>query len=75
VVCAIFLALRPDRYREGALILVPASHRAEVSTFLDRSALILKRWLISRLIVMVALGVLVSIGLSLLGISGLSPWG
>ena len=70
VVCAIFLALYPARYREGALILIPASHRGEVSIFLDRSALILKRWLISRLIVMIALGVLVSIGLSLLGISG-----
>ena len=70
VVCAIFLALRPARYRQGALILIPFSHRQEVSTFLDLSALILKRWLVSRLIVMIALGVLVSIGLTALKIPG-----
>jgi predicted PurR-regulated permease PerM len=70
IVCSIFLALHSERYREGALILVPQSHRKEVSDFLTRSATILKRWLISRLIVMIALGVLVSIGLSVLGISG-----
>ncbi len=70
IFCAIFLALNPARYREGALILIPPSHRPEVLSFLTRSATILKRWLVSRLIVMVALGVLVSIGLSLLGISG-----
>ena len=70
IVCAIFLALHPERYRDGALILIPPSHRKEVSNFLTRSATILKRWLISRLIVMIALGVIVSIGLSVLGISG-----
>jgi predicted PurR-regulated permease PerM len=70
IVCAIFLALHPERYRDGALILIPQSHRREVSDFLTRSATILKRWLISRLIVMIALGAIVSIGLSVLGISG-----
>lgn len=70
LVCGIFLALHPARYRDGALILVPPAHRKEVSDFLARSATILKRWLVSRLIVMIALGVLVSIGLSVLGISG-----
>jgi len=70
IVCGIFLALHSARYRDGALILIPQSHRKEVSDFLTRSAMILKRWLISRLIVMIALGVLVSIGLAVLGISG-----
>ncbi len=70
IVCGIFLALHPARYRDGALVLVPISHRKEVSDFLTRSGTTLKRWLVSRLIVMIALGVLVSIGLSVLGISG-----
>jgi predicted PurR-regulated permease PerM len=70
IVCGLFLALHPGRYRDGALILIPLSHREEVSDFLTRSAKILKRWLISRLIVMIALGVLVSVGLSVLGIPG-----
>ncbi|WP_304187920.1 AI-2E family transporter, partial [Phenylobacterium aquaticum] len=67
---AVHLALDPNRYRRGALILIPASHRPEVETFLDRCAVILKRWLASRLVVMAALGVLVSIGLKVLGVSG-----
>ena len=70
IACAIFLALQPARYRNGALILIPVSHRTEVADFLPRSAQILKRWLVSRLIVMIALGVLVSIGLTILGIPG-----
>jgi predicted PurR-regulated permease PerM len=67
---SIFLALSPGRYRDGVLILVPPAQRAIVSDFLTRSGVILKRWLLSRLIVMVALGVLVSIGLKVLGIDG-----
>lgn len=70
IICALHLALAPARYREGALILVPASHRLEAETFLTRCAAILKRWLASRLVVMIALGVLVSIGLKVLGVSG-----
>lgn len=70
IVCGIFLALNPTRYRDGALLLIAEPRRGEVSAFLTQSADILKRWLISRLIVMVALGVLVSIGLTVLGISG-----
>uniref|UniRef100_UPI0026F0D2A7 AI-2E family transporter n=1 Tax=Phenylobacterium aquaticum TaxID=1763816 RepID=UPI0026F0D2A7 len=38
VICAIHLALDPARYRQGALILVPVSHKQEVETFLDRCA-------------------------------------
>ena len=70
IACAIFLALDPARYRDGALALVSDSHRDQVGDFLTRSALILKRWLVGRLVVMIALGVLVSIGLTILGITG-----
>ncbi|MFI4974769.1 MAG: AI-2E family transporter [Caulobacterales bacterium] len=68
LVSGIFLALEPDRYTGGALLLVPPSRRARASDFLAQSGSILRRWLISRLIVMAAIGVLVSIGLRLLGI-------
>ena len=70
IACGIFLALHPVRYRDGALALIPDSHRGQLADFLTRSALILKRWLVGRLIVMIALGVLVSIGLSILGVTG-----
>jgi predicted PurR-regulated permease PerM len=67
---SIFLALDPKRYVDGALILIPPSYRPRVADFLTRSGDILRRWLLSRLIVMFALGIMVSIGLSLLGIQG-----
>jgi len=68
VASGIFLALDPDRYTRGALLLVPTGDRPRVSEFLTRSGAILRKWLISRLVVMAAIGVLSSIGLKLLGI-------
>ncbi len=70
VACSVFLALDPDRYRQGVLVLFPPKQRELASEFLRRAAMVLKLWLVSRLIVMVALGVLVSIGLTVLGIDG-----
>jgi predicted PurR-regulated permease PerM len=66
LVSAIFLALDPDRYRLGALRLVPPPWKAAALAFLDRCGFLLRRWLVSRLIVMGAIGVLVSLGLKLL---------
>jgi len=68
VACGIFLALEPDRYRRGLVLLVPTAQRPRAMEFLDRSRAILRKWLISRLVVMAAVGVLASIGLKLLGI-------
>ena len=70
IACSVFLALDPDRYRQGVLVLFPLKQRALASEFLGRAATVLQRWLVSRLIVMVALGGLVSIGLTVLGIDG-----
>ncbi len=70
VVSGIFLALSPERYLDGALLVVAPSRRAKVAEFLMRSGVILKQWLASRVIVMLAVGVLASIGLQLLGIPG-----
>ncbi|MBS0296763.1 MAG: AI-2E family transporter [Proteobacteria bacterium] len=64
----VFLALDPERHRRGVLLLVPPAHRPRVGAFLDRSGDILRRWLVSRVVVMIAIGVLSSAGLSLLGI-------
>jgi predicted PurR-regulated permease PerM len=70
VVSGIFMALRPDRYRDGVLLVVFPPWREAVADFMKRSGVILKQWLVSRLIVMVAIGVLASIGLQSLGIAG-----
>jgi predicted PurR-regulated permease PerM len=68
LVCGIFLALDPDRYRRGLLVLVPAERQSRAQAFLDRAGATLNRWLVSRLVVMGAIGVLASAGLMALGI-------
>lgn len=64
----VFLALEPDRYQRGLLRLIPPAHRERAATFLGRLADALRRWLVSRLVVMAAVGVLASLGLWALGI-------
>jgi predicted PurR-regulated permease PerM len=68
VVGSVFLALDPDRYLSGLIILVPPAGRVHWTEFLRRCGAVLRRWLVSRLIVMAAIGVMVSLGLTLLGI-------
>jgi len=64
----VFLALEPERYRRGLLRLIPPTHRDRAALFLGRLADALRRWLVSRLVVMAAVGVLASLGLWALGI-------
>jgi predicted PurR-regulated permease PerM len=68
IVCGVFMALDPMRYRSGLLGLVPDPYRDHARSVVERIGWDLRRWLVSRLIVMVAIGVLSSIGLLLLGI-------
>lgn len=68
LVSAIFLAMDADRYVRAALLLAPPDRRPIAREFVRRAGSILRRWLISRLIVMAAIGVLASLGLWLLGI-------
>jgi predicted PurR-regulated permease PerM len=68
LVCGVFLAWEPQRYRDECLSLVPERRRAAVADYFDRTSSILRRWLVSRLIVMVAIGAMSSVGLLLLGI-------
>jgi predicted PurR-regulated permease PerM len=70
IASGIFLAIDPERYVRGVLLVVPMAKRADVASFLDRAGEILRKWLVSRLIVMVAIGVLSSFGLWLLKVDG-----
>jgi predicted PurR-regulated permease PerM len=70
VASGVFLAIQPQRHLDGALALVPAAHRAAAAMFVQRAGALLRKWLVSRLIVMVAIGVLSSVGLWLLHIPG-----
>ena len=68
LVSAVFLALDQDRYIRAALLLIPPPGRPRAAEFVSQCGAVLRQWLISRLIVMGAIGVLASIGLELLGI-------
>jgi predicted PurR-regulated permease PerM len=70
VASGVFLAIEPRRHLDGALLLVPVAHRAAAAAFMARAGAILRKWLVSRLIVMIAIGILSSIGLWLLHIPG-----
>jgi predicted PurR-regulated permease PerM len=68
VVCAVFLALDPDRYRNDFLALMPRAKRARYAEVLSATAHTLRRWLFGRLIVMAAIGLMSGLGLWALGI-------
>lgn len=70
VASGVFLAIEPERHIRGALLLVPPPQRGVAKAFLDEAGRLLRQWLMSRFIVMVAIGVLSSAGLWLLHIKG-----
>jgi predicted PurR-regulated permease PerM len=70
IASGIFLAIDPQRHLRGVLLVVPERAKPAVEAFLQRSAAILHKWLVSRLIVMISIGVLSSLGLWALGIDG-----
>jgi predicted PurR-regulated permease PerM len=68
IAAGVFLAMDPGRYREGFLRLVPRSKRDRYREVLTELSDVLRRWLMGRVVVMAAVGVLSSLGLWALGI-------
>jgi predicted PurR-regulated permease PerM len=64
----IFLALDPEGYREGVLLLVPQAHRDRMRITVNRAASSLQRWLIGQMILMVVVGASTAAVLALLGV-------
>lgn len=65
---AIFFALSPRTYSDGALMLMPKQHRASMTEAFRASAKALHRWLLGTLISMAFLAVVVTLGLWTLGV-------
>jgi predicted PurR-regulated permease PerM len=70
VASGIFLAIDPQRYVRGVLAVIPKDHRPSWEALLEGCGTILRKWLVSRLIVMLVIGALTSLGLRLLGVEG-----
>jgi predicted PurR-regulated permease PerM len=67
-IVSIYLAAQPERYRSGALRLLPFSARSKASELLDATGNVLGRWLAGQVAVMATVGLLSGVGLWLLGI-------
>lgn len=68
LVVGIYLAADPALYRRGFLHLVPVEQRPQVDAALQAAGHGLSRWLLGQGISMLAIGMLTTIGLALLGI-------
>ncbi len=68
LVAAIYFAVNPQMYARGILLLIPKSKSLRVAEVLEESGRILGYWLIGQVLVMVFVGVMVTLGLSLIGI-------
>ncbi len=68
LVCALYFAVNPHLYLRGILLLIPKAKSLRVSEVLDESGRVLGYWLIGQVLVMVFVGVMITFGLSLIGI-------
>lgn len=67
MVMGLYLALRPNVYREGFILLAPPVHRELVRDLLNELGRTLRAWIVGQLIAMVVLGTCTWIGLWALG--------
>jgi predicted PurR-regulated permease PerM len=72
---AMYVAAEPGLYREGILHLVPHNHRNRVREVIETLGVTLRRWLVSRLIAMVVVGVITGVTLALLNVKGAAALG
>ncbi|MGE0549749.1 MAG: AI-2E family transporter [Kofleriaceae bacterium] len=68
VVFALYFAGAPDPYRRGVVRLVPPAHRARAQEVIDALGVMLRRWVLGRLVSMTAVGTTISLGLWIGGI-------
>jgi predicted PurR-regulated permease PerM len=64
----LYIAISPDRYKRGIVKLLPLNYRGRAANIIDEAATHLGWWLGGRAITMTAVGLLTTIGLTLLGI-------
>jgi predicted PurR-regulated permease PerM len=72
---AIYLAIDPSVYRRGLLRLVPRSARGRTEEILSAIAVTLRKWLVTQLIAMIAIGVVTTIVLMSLKVRAAVPLG
>lgn len=68
IVIALYLAISPRLYMNGAVLLVPTAHRTRARQILQLTGHTLRYWMLGQLVDMVVVGVLTTLGLFLLGV-------
>ncbi|KLU06007.1 permease often clustered with de novo purine synthesis [Rhodopirellula islandica] len=68
LILSIYFAISPDKYRVGAIRLLPTGWRDKTSDLLSDSSTTLWRWMIGRLIAMALVGIVFGIGLAVIGV-------
>lgn len=72
---AIYVGAEPRLYYKGLLHLVPRPARPRAGEVLGAIGTTLRKWLLTQLVMMVVIGVITTIGLSLLGVKAAVPLG
>lgn len=65
---ALYLAVSPEVYRRGALLLIPPRHHERAREVMGAVGTALLRWMLGQLVSMVTIGILVTAALSLLNV-------
>ncbi len=68
LIMGLYLALRPNIYREGFILLAPPVHRELVRDILDDLGRTLRAWIVGQILAMIVLGALTWVGLWALGV-------
>ncbi|MGE3993467.1 AI-2E family transporter [Pseudorhodoplanes sp.] len=68
IVAGIYLAIDPELYRRGTIMLFPHSVQPRIQNAMDASGTALGQWLLAQLIAMLIIGFLSAVGLYLIGV-------
>jgi predicted PurR-regulated permease PerM len=68
VIAGIYIAINPDIYRRGLIMLFPKKVQPQIAATLDDAGAALRLWLGAQLIAMIIVGVLIGAGLAVVGV-------
>ena len=68
IVAGLFIAARPEVYRDGFVMLFPKTRQTEIADTIDAAGEALRLWLGAQLLAMIIVGILIAVGLALVGV-------
>ena len=68
IVAGLYIAVSPEVYRDGFVMLFPKSRQVEIADTIDAAGEALRLWLRAQLLAMIIVGILIATGLALVGV-------